>query len=89
MEKNLYRKMMGALTLEKQNAAASVSDDFKLLLEKEFKYFMDDPSRTQMNFPYGMSASERAYLELESKRLNLKFSIRPSLKGEDIFVVQK
>ncbi len=50
---------------------------------------MDDPSRTQMNFPYGMSASERAYLELESKRLNLKFSIRPSLKGEDIFVVQK
>ena len=50
---------------------------------------MDDTSRTQMNFPYGMSASERAYLEMESKRLNLKFSIRPSLKGEDIFVVQK
>ena len=53
------------------------------------KTFISDSSRTQMAFPQAISASERAYLELEIQRLKLKFSIRPSLKGEDIFVVYK
>jgi hypothetical protein len=51
--------------------------------------FISDSSRTQMAFPQAISASERAYLELEIQRMNLKFSIRPSLKGEDIFVAHK
>lgn len=40
-------------------------------------------------FHQGLSQSERAFVEAEAARLNLKFARKPLKHGEDIFTVHK
>jgi hypothetical protein len=51
--------------------------------------FVENPLERHFEFPQGMSQKERAFLEAESLRLNLKFAMKPFMKGENICTVFK
>lgn len=51
--------------------------------------FVDNPNEKHLDFPQGMSQQERLFLESEAKKLNLKFCLKPVLKGQGICSVFK
>lgn len=51
--------------------------------------FVNNPNEKHLDFPQGMAQQERLFLEMEAKKLNLKFCLKPVVKGQGICSVYK
>jgi hypothetical protein len=64
-------------------------DESHKVIRRLLQEFVENPTERQLEFPQGISQKERAFLEAESNKLNLKFAMKPLMKGESICTVFK
>ncbi len=64
------------------------TEESQKVIHRMLTEFVENSNETHLDFSQRMAQHERAFLEAEANRLNLKFSLKPT-KGENICTVSK
>lgn len=67
----------------------ALSEESHKIMRQMISEFVENIDDITLDFPPGMAQHERKFVEAEAKRLNLKFSLKPSGKGEAICSISK
>jgi len=86
MEKNYCQRMMGGVDRNEQ--LLTENESIKILRNQLSKFVIDDAEK-ELVFSQGLTKDERNFLQGQSKNLQLKFYVKPSINGNSVCTVSK